>query len=88
VVPAPALTLVGLQAKAETSVGATRLNEALCELPFRLAVMLADWFVVIVPRLVVKVVEALLAGTATDTGTLRTALLLESPTAVPPAGAA
>ncbi len=40
-----------------------------------------------VPRLALKVVEALLAGTVIDAGTVSAALLLETPTILPPAGA-
>ena len=50
--------------------------------------MIAVWFVVMVLRFALKVVEVLLAGTVTDTGTLSTALLLDSPTVLPPVGAA
>jgi hypothetical protein len=88
VVEAPELTLVGLQAAMETRVGATRLRVALCELPLRLAVTVAVWVVVIVPRLAVKVAEMLLAGTVTDAGTVNAVLLLESPTVLPPEPAA
>jgi hypothetical protein len=41
-----------------------------------------------VPRLAVKVAEVLLAGTVTDAGTVSAVLLLESPTILPPDGAA
>jgi hypothetical protein len=88
VVVAPELTLVGLQARVETSAGATRLKVAVWEAPFRVAVMVADWFVVIVARLALKVVEVLLAGTVTDVGTVSAALLLESATVLPPVAAA
>ena len=87
VVDAPELMLVGLQARAETSMGATRLKVVLWEARFRVAVMVADWVVVIVPTVAVKVVEVLLAGTVTDAGTVSAVLLLESATALPPVGA-
>ena len=87
VVDAPEFTLVGLQARAETSMGAARLKVVLWEARFRVAVMVADWVVVIVPTVAVKVVEALLAGTVTDAGTVSAVLLLESATALPPVGA-
>ena len=87
VVDAPEFTLVGLQARAETSMGAARLKVVLWEARFRVAVMVADWVVVIVPTVAVKVVEVLLAGTVTDAGTVSAVLLLESATALPPVGA-
>ena len=43
---------------------------------------------VIVPTVALKVADVLLAGTVTDAGTVSAGLLLESPTAVPPFGAA
>jgi hypothetical protein len=88
VLAAPELTLVGVQARAETRVGATRLKVVLWEAPFRTAVIVADWVVVMLPAVALKVVEVLLAGTVTDAGTVSAALLLESPTVLPPAGAA
>jgi len=88
VLEAPELTLVGLQAREVTSMGATRLKLAVWEAPFSVAVTVADWGVVIVPRVAVKVVEVLLAGTVTDAGTVSAVLLLESATALPPVGAA
>ena len=81
---APEFTLVGLQAKAVTSVGATRVKLAVWEEPLRVAVTVAVCVVVMAPRLAVKVVEVLLAGTVTDAGTVSAVLLLESPTALPP----
>ena len=86
VVDAPEFTLVGLQARAETSMGAARLKVVLWEARFRVAVMVADRVVVIVPTVAVKVVEVLLAGTVTDAGTVSAVLLLESATALPPVG--
>jgi len=80
--------LVGLQARAETSTGASRLRVLLWDAPFRVAVMVAVWFVVMVPAFAVKVAEVPLAGTVTDAGTVSAALLPEIPTVLPPAGAA
>jgi len=88
VVDAPELTLVGLQARAETSTRATSVRVAVFEAPFRVAVMVADCVVVTVPTVAVKVVEVLVAGTVTDAGTVSAGLLLESATALPPVGAA
>jgi hypothetical protein len=42
VVEAPELTLVGLQAREETSMGATRFKLAVWEAPFSVAVAVAD----------------------------------------------
>jgi hypothetical protein len=50
--------------------------------------MVAVWLVVMVPRLAVKVVEVVVAGTVTDAGTVSAALLLDSASALPPVGAA
>ena len=87
VVDAPELTLLGLQAREETSMGATSVKVVVCEAPFRVAVMVADWVVVILLTVAVKIVEVLLAGTVTDAGTVSAVLLLESVTALPPVGA-
>ena len=87
-VEAPEFTLVGLQARVETSVGAIRLKFAVWEEPLRLAVMVADWLVVMVPTVALKVAEVLLAGTATDADTGSAVLLLASATVLPPVGAA
>jgi hypothetical protein len=73
---------VGLQAKAETHVGATRLKLVVFKVPFRAAVMVALWFVVKVPAVVMKVPEPAPADTITDAGTEREALLSDSVTVV------
>jgi len=88
VVDAPEFTLVGLHDKAVTSMGATRVTLAVLEAPFRVAVTVAVWVMVMVPRLAVKVVEVVVAGTVTEAGTLSAVLLLDSASALPPVGAA
>ena len=88
VVEVPELTLVGLQARVETSVGAIRLKFAVWEEPLRLAVMMAVWLVVMAPTITLSVAEVLLAGTVTDAETGSAGLLLESATVLPPVGAA
>ncbi len=88
VVEEPEFTLVGLHARAETKVGATRLRMAVWEEPLRVAVSVPVWVVVMAPRLAVKVADRLPAGTVTEAGTVSAALLLESPTALPPEAAA
>jgi hypothetical protein len=88
VLAAPGLTLAGLHARAETSVGATRLSVALSEAPLRIAVIVADWVVVMVPTVPLNVAVVPFAGTVTDAGMVSAGLLPESPTAAPPVGAA
>ena len=87
-VEAPEFTLVGLQASAETRVGAIKPRAAVWDEPLRLAVTAAVCVVVMAPRLAVKVAKVLLAGTVTDAGTVNAGLLLESPTVLPPEPAA
>jgi hypothetical protein len=84
----PELTLVGLQAKAVTSMGATRVKLAAWEEVFRLAVTVADWVVVVVPAVAVKVAEEALAAMMTEVGTVSEELLSERATVLPPVGAA
>jgi len=88
VVDVPEFTLVGLQASAETRVGAIKVNVAVWEEPLRVAVTVADWLVVMVPTVDEKVAVVLLADTVTDAATGSAALLEESATVLPPAGAA
>src|SRR5271165_73448 len=76
----PELTLVGLQAREETSVGATRLKEAVCKVPFKVAVMVALWLVVRVPTVAMKVAELAPADTVTDARIVSRALLSDSMT--------
>jgi hypothetical protein len=82
VVAAPEFTLVGLQARAETSVGATRVKVLISNVPFKVTVTLALWFVVRVPTVAMKLAELAPAGTVTDAGTVNRALLSDTATAV------
>jgi hypothetical protein len=50
--------------------------------------MVADWLVVMVPTVAVKVAEVLVAGILTDAGTASAPLLPERATELPPVGAA
>ncbi len=88
VLEAFALMLLGLHTTPETNICATKLKLADWEEPFNVAVMVADWFVVIVATVALNVAEVLLAGTVTDAPTGRAVLLLDSPTVLPPLGAA
>ena len=82
VVAAPALTLVGLQARPDTRVGATMLRAVVCKEPFKVALTEAVWVVVNVPAVAMKVAEVAPAGTLTAAGTESTALLSDSVTGV------
>ena len=85
---APALRFVGLQARVETTADATRFKVAVCEAPFKVAVIVALWLEGKAPAVAMKEAELAPATTATVAGTLRLALLLASATLLPPAGAA
>ena len=78
----------GLQTRAESTRGATRLTAALCEAPLSVAVTVALWSVGIVPVVALNVPEVEPANTVTEVGVVKTALLFDTVTAVPPAGAA
>jgi hypothetical protein len=84
---APASSVAGPQVKVETNVGATRVKFAVCEDEPSEAVMVAGCVVVMAPAVALKVATVLLAVTVIEAGTVSAALLLESPTAKPPAGA-
>jgi hypothetical protein len=57
------------------------------ETPLRVAVTVADWIVETVPAVPVNVIELAPPGTVTVAGTDKTALLLETETAIPKEGA-
>jgi hypothetical protein len=84
----PEASEVGLHARLETSMGATRFNVAVWEAPFRAALTLAVWLAVSVAAVAVKVAEVAPAATPIAAGTLRAGLLLASVALLPPAGAA
>ena len=80
--------LVGLQAKAVTMVGATRVMVTLCEPVPSVAVTVADWLLAIVPVVALNVALVAAAATVTDAGTVNTVLVLVRVTTLPPVGAA
>lgn len=82
--------LAGLQETEERVIADSRLMRAVCETPLTVALRVAIWLLgTLLAARAVKVVEVEPAGTViVDAGTGNRALLLESETAVPPAGAA
>lgn len=87
VVPLVAM-LPGRQATAETSAGLTRFNVAAREEPLRAAVTIAGWSVEMAPALTWNVAEVIPPPSAIEAGLARSALLEDSATAMPSAGAA
>jgi hypothetical protein len=87
VVP-PELTLVGLQPRPVTIMGATKVKVVVCELPFKLPVIMAVWVPVSMPSVAVKVAVVVPAPTLTLAGITKAGLLLARATLVPPTGAA
>jgi hypothetical protein len=85
---APASRFVELQDNAEISNGAFKVKVTVREAPFRTAVMVADWLVVIEPAVALNVVEVAPAGTVIEAGRVSAGLLVESPIVLPPVGAA
>ena len=80
--------VVGLQVTEASATGADKVNETVGEALPRVAVSTAVPFALMVPAVAVKLAEVAPATTVTVAGTLRAGLLLDSPTLVPPAGAA
>ena len=80
VVEAPEFTLVGLQARPETKMGATRLKVAVWEALLSVAVMVTLWVVLTMPAVAVKLALLAPLDTVTEVGTLRLALLTLSAT--------
>ena len=85
---APEFTLLGLQASAVTSMGATRVKLVDWEDAFKVAVTVALWVVVRVLAVAVKVLEVVLAATVAEAGTASNGLLFDSATLLPPVGVA
>ena len=84
----PEFTLLGVQVRPVTSMGATRFNVTVWEEPLSEAVTVAFWLVVRVPAVAVKLAEVAPAGTVTEAGTVSAELLLDKATVLPPVGAA
>jgi hypothetical protein len=80
--------VTGAQLSDDSCAGAARFSVKICELLLALAVTTAVWSVVTVPTFAVNAAVVAPAGTVTLPGTVVLALLLESVTANPPAGAA
>jgi hypothetical protein len=78
----------GLQTRLLGTLGEVRLSEKLTDAPEPVAVMEAVPSVVTADALAVKTAEVAPAGTVTEAGTAKTALLSERATTVPAAGAA
>ena len=64
-----------------------RVSEAVLDVPFRVAVMVAVWLLVMPTAVVVKLADVELLATVTDDGTGKLVLLLLSVTTEPPLGA-
>jgi len=92
VVESPGARLDGLHATEVVSTGGAAVGVSITfavrELPLRVAVILALWFVVTKAAAAVKLVEVDPAATVTESGTVRLPALLLRITVVPPAGAA
>ena len=79
--------LVGLHESAVTCIG-VRVMVTLCVPVPKVAVTVADWLLAIAPVVALKVAVVDPAATATEAGTVNTALVLVSVTVLPPVGAA
>ena len=79
--------LVGLQASEDTVTGGTRVIVALADVLLYVAVTVAVWPLLIVVVVALNVAVVAPAGTVTDVGVVSAALLFETVTVAPPAGA-
>jgi hypothetical protein len=73
----PEPKLVGLHVNPLTTIAVASEIEVVCVLPFSVAVMVADWPLMIVPAVAVKVAVVLPAATVTEAGTVNPAVLLD-----------
>jgi len=80
---APASSVVALHVNADTSTGGIRLKVAVCKVPFKVAVMVALWFVVRAPTEAMNVAELAPTDTVTDAGTVSRVLLSDRETVAP-----
>ena len=87
VLDAPLERLLGVQTSALTDMGATKLTLADCEAKFRMPVMAAFCVTGKLPAKAVKLAVIAPAGTVTEPGTLKPALLSRRVMLLPPAGA-
>jgi hypothetical protein len=86
---APEVKLVGLQVSEDRLAGATKVMVTVCDTPFRVAKMMALELPAMLAAVALKVAVAEPAGTVSvDARPGSSALLLDSETAIPPAGAA
>jgi hypothetical protein len=85
---APPLTLVGLTFRVESVPAAVIVSEAFFVVPLNAPLMVAVAVAVTVRVVTGNVAEVWPAATVTEAGTVAFGLLLESATAIPPAGAA
>jgi hypothetical protein len=85
----PETTVVGEQESLETDTAAPVSDKLVVfDAKFRLAVMVADWFVEMAPVFALNWAEVAAAATVTEAGTVRLPLLLTRLTSAPPLGAA
>ena len=85
---APEASVVGVQVKPESSVGARKVSAAVRELLPTLAVTVADCVLLIVPAVTEKVAEVAPLATVTEAGVVSKALLSPNVTTAPPVEAA
>ena len=84
--PVPPITLVGFKLKELKAAAGETVNNAVCDAPPKVAVIVTLVEADTEDVVMVKVVPVLPAGTVTDEGTVAAGLLLLSATATPPAG--
>ena len=87
VLDAPVPSVLGAHVTEDSVTAAARLIVAVCDTLPSVAVTTADWSLVIVPAVTVKVPVVAAAATVTEAGVVSSALLSDSVTVVPPVGA-
>jgi len=87
VLEAPLPTLPGLQDRAATNMGATRVTREDSDVKFKMPVMAALWVMGSMPAETRKVPVVVPTGTVTEAGTVNSVLLSKSAMVLPPPGA-